>query len=528
MSTIATSTLNPQMTGGDLDRLLYRRQFLLTNSPDFVIDGSRLRIGEEFFLSVHGDLELTHLEVDDGSLTLLGMAFDPASPSASNLEILKGLERATPTLARLVEEVDLLGGRWVLIWRRGEQLVVMHDACGQRQICFTRNAQPGQWMCGSEAALLALKLGLQMDPEAVEFIQSRKTDPMEIYWMPGDTTLYREIAALLPNHLLNVRDRQSKRYWPRSPGIPSPIDEALTRTESRLMGMMASAANRYPLVLSMTAGWDSRLILALNRASARIVQAFTISYPGSGIKAMDVVVPARLLNQLGMTHRVIEYPPLDNAEFREVFRHNNATANDVYCRDSQALHEHLEDGRVCVTGDAAEIFKCYYQAHQTDEISPKLLAKLSRLGMHPFVVNAFASWLVTARGLPIDTLDLFCWEQMAGRWQAKVRAEYDIVQESFSPLNQRALLVDILGVDRALRQGPGFFFLQRLIERLWPEVLAEPINPPEARSLPRRIASSLKRSALRAISWVSVDTGMNLSAGGWPPCHAAPRDDFKL
>ena len=245
-------------------------------------------------------------------------------------------------------------------------------------------------------------------------------------------------------------------------------------------------------------------------------------------EAMDVVVPARLLNQLGMTHRVIEYPPLDNAEFREVFRHNNATANDVYCRDSQALHEHLEDGRVCVTGDAAEIFKCYYQAHQTDEISPKLLAKLSRLGMHPFVVNAFASWLVTARGLPIDTLDLFCWEQMAGRWQAKVRAEYDIVQESFSPLNQRALLVDILGVDRALRQGPGFFFLQRLIERLWPEVLAEPINPPEARSLPRRIASSLKRSALRAISWVSVDTGMNLSAGGWPPCHAAPRDDFKL
>jgi hypothetical protein len=113
-------------------------------------------------------------------------------------------------------------------------------------------------------------------------------------------------------------------------------------------------------------------------------------------------------------------------------------------------------------------------------------------------VRAFSRWLDDAVRQPLDVLDLFSWEQMAGRWQGKVRSEFDIVQESFAPLNCRALLELMLGLDPRKRRAPRFEFFRLMIERLWPETLVEPVNPPE-KSFPRRVLSGIKRRVFARI-----------------------------
>jgi 2'-5' RNA ligase len=491
---IRTEAALPDTTDDSLEHLIHRRQFILSSEPGYGLPGGReLVVAGRYFLSVHRDLDLTHVERDGRSLTLLGFALDPDRPHADNHDILSELLVAVAGGADLFDSVESWGGRWVLI-AHGTETIVLHDATAQRQCYFTRDASRGTITCGSEPGLMAERLGLSLDPEAVAFVQSRPTDDYEVYWMPGDSTLYAGLAALLPNHTLSLTSGTVRRFWPSRSlplaGYPELLDESVRL----LQGQMQSALHRAQLAIPLTAGWDSRLMLALCRDLKSEVYAFTIAYPSVAVGANDVTVPARLLAKLGIDHHVIPYPETVDEAFKHIFHRNNVSANTAYCADSQALYHVFPSDRVCVTGDAAEIVKSYFQRTrpESEPISGSELASLTRLGNHPFVERAFARWLDDAAHPPIDVLDLFCWEQVGGRWQSKVRAEYDIVQESFAPLSNRRLLRLMLCVDVNQRRAPDFEFFADLLKTLWPEVLSEPINPPEPLSRSRRIATALK------------------------------------
>ena len=140
---------------------------------------------------------------------------------------------------------------------------------------------------------------------------------------------------------------------------------------------------------------------------------------------------------------------------------------------------------------------CVYLGLSSEPVSAIELAEFSRLGTHPFAVEAFGKWLKEAGNPPIDLLDLFCWEQMSGRGQSRIRAEYDIAQESFSPLNNRRLLSVMLSVDTESRRSPDYRLFADLISALWPDVLSEPINPPETTSLARRFINVIKKTGVQ-------------------------------
>jgi hypothetical protein len=481
----------PERTSG----LLFRRQFILIREPGHAMDGGKnLRIGNHH-LSVHPDLAMTHVVHDGKSLTLLGFALDPHHPESSDEQILQDIIHRVGNCADVFALTENLGGRWAMIVQVGGETLVIHDATAQRQVYHARDAH-GHVVCASEPALLAEKLGLEMNAQAMEFIKSRGADDFEIYWMPGDTSLFAEISALLPNHYLSLDTGVSRRFWPRQALPPAAHEEAVAECKRLLCGQVRAAALRNPLAVPMTAGWDSRLMLALCRDHADDLYAFTLDYPNLPPGSRDVAVPARLLEKLGIPHHVIAYPAETDIAFKEIFRRNNASANDAYCADIQALHEVYPQNRICVTGDAAEIVKCYYERKRTGPVTPEELADFSRLGKNPFALHAFARWLEDAGSPTTGLLDLFCWEQMAGRWQAKIRAEYDMVQESFSPLNNRRFLSLMLAMDPALRRAPDHLVFKSLIHSLWPDTLAEPINPPEKTGRARRLINAVKSTGV--------------------------------
>lgn len=481
------------------DNLLYRRQFILSTEGGHALPNSQqVLVAGQYHVSAHRDLELTHVECAGKSLTLLGFALDPDTPEANNKMILQRLIGLIERCEDIFPPINSLGGRWALIVHDGIETAVLHDASGQRQVYFTHEASSGSVVCASEIGIIAERLEFNMDPIAVDFIKSRKSDDYEIYWMPGDTSLFAEIKALLPNHYLSLSKGTCHRFWPFQPLTPLDYSQALAECVRLLRGQVASAHRRYLLSVPMTAGWDSRLMLALNRDYADDLYAFTLAYPHLPINSRDVVIPSQLLAKLGFAHHVIEYPRTIDPAFKAIYSRNNLSANSAYCADTQALHASYPAERVCITGDVAETVKCYYERTRTqaEPVSAGELAELAGLGMHPFAVSAFGKWLETVGSPPIEILDLFCWEQMAGRWQSKIRAEYDISQESFAPLNNRRLLSIMLAVDANSRRAPEFAFFKDLIHELWPEVLCEPINPPERLSRSRRILNVIKKSGV--------------------------------
>jgi hypothetical protein len=205
-----------------------------------------------------------------------------------------------------------------------------------------------------------------------------------------------------------------------------------------------------------------------------------LTYPHTQ-NTRDVTVPAALLKKLGLKHSLIPYPEHVHAEYKHVYQTSIDAVSTAYCADAQAMHEYYPNNRVCITGDVAEIFKCYYRLANLkgSDVSAGDLAQLCGIGTHPFLIKAFERWLSTAESHNVHLLDLFCWEQIAGRKQALIRAQYDIAHESFSPFNCRSLLVTMLSADEEYRRPPEHKFLMELMQQVWPEVLSVPINPPE-------------------------------------------------
>ncbi|MEX8492484.1 hypothetical protein [Sphaerotilus sp.] len=486
----------------DTERALlrFRRQFFLGRTGQFSPPGwSQQRLDADRCIVAHPDLALTQVRHGGRACTLLGFLLDPARPQASNRDIVQDLLERHATLDALVAATSPLGGRWALVLQDGARTVVCHDATGLRQVSYARTADHGA-VCASHPGLLAQVLALQPDPAVLDYIGSRGESDFEVYWLPGDRTLYREVRALLPNHTLDLQTGLATRHGPGAgPLSPLSVREAAARCLATLRGLLDAARRRAPLAVSMTAGWDSRLVLALSQPVRDQLYCFTLTYPHLSLASRDVAVPARLLKQLGLQHHLIGYPTRIDPGFKALFRQSTPSGSTAYCADAQAMHAQYPQDHLCLTGDVAEIVKCFYRLPGVPDhaITPQQLAEVCRLEPHPLVLEALAEWRA---GVPADSavplLDLFNWEQMAGRWQAQIRAEYDIAQESFAPLNCRDLLLTMLAVDEAERQGPAYPFFRALIEQLWPEVLNVPINPPETTSLKRRVLRALGSTPL--------------------------------
>jgi hypothetical protein len=491
------------------EQLHYRRQFFLGDTYlDARLEGfatwNRREIAGRHRLSAHPDLPMTHVEHGNKSITLLGFLLDPDAPTAGDAAIVDRLCRELEKSSDLPLLTSRLGGRWVMIAHDGHETVLFHDAAGLRQVYwFQPSESEAGIVCASQPGLIAEVFGLAVDPAALDYVRSRGDSDWEVYWLPGDTSPYEGVKALLPNHLLHLEDRgtaRAVRYWPTLAVKPISYERGLRESVHLLRGLVASAAHRYPLAVAMTAGWDSRLMLALSKQKAGDLHCYTLLYPSTGHGSRDVYVPAKLLRKLDIEHHLLTYPDTVDASFKEIVKRNGSSVHAPYCLDTQALRDHYPPERLCLTGDVAEVVKVHYRLparrgeRRTERPTAAQLATVAKIDPHPFALAAFEAWLEGApRDEPVDLLDLFCWEQMAGRWHGQIRAEYDIVQESFAPLDCRSLLVTMLAVDESHRAGPKFRLFRDMIAELWNDVLQVPINPREKIRWKRVIATGLKR-----------------------------------
>jgi len=258
---------------------------------------------------------------------------------------------------------------------------------------------------------------------------------------------------------------------------PMAFDEAVTKCLNTLRGLMESARRRFKMSLAMTAGWDSRLLLAATRPMAPDMVYFTGIFWNMTEEHRDAASPSRLLAALGLRNNIIPCKEEPDAQFASLFKRSVVTAHDEYAAVAQGMFDHCPHDRVCTKGDVAEIVKCQFRIDKpNDRIDAYDLSKLAEMEPHPFVIEAFDEWLAGLRPYNVHPLDLFCWEQSMGVLEAMIEAECDIVQEAFSPLNCRELLTTMLRVPERHRRAPAYVLFQTLIERLWPEVLSEPIN----------------------------------------------------
>lgn len=306
------------------------------------------------------------------------------------------------------------------------------------------------------------------------------------YWWPGDSSPYSEIKHLLPNHYLDLTTREVIRYWPSVPLKPMAVSEAVKEGQALLQNLMKGAANRFALKVGITAGWDSRLLLAATKGIKHEVSYYTLLYWNMTKNHPDVSIPADLLGKIGLTHQIISCPSQMSTQFKSIYMNNVTTAHPAWGPIAEGFLGHFPPQTVAVKANGGEVIRSYYELAFFEPLNGGSLAKLTQMGGNTFAIRSYNRWLSTAKAAAeannLNPLDLFYWENRMGNWQAMSQLEWDIAQETFTPFNCRRLLELFLSTPKRYRKGPDYELFVRLISALWPELLQWPINPESSRT----------------------------------------------
>lgn len=197
----------------------------------------------------------------------------------------------------------------------------------------------------------------------------------------------------------------------------------------------------------------------------------------------DVKVPQRLCRRLGVNFEVRNSSKEPPAWFMEILSQSVSEARLL--PKTRIIYATLTNGlrSINVNGNGSEVCRNSYDGFgliSGENISIAQLTGLIGYYKSKFVEYELARWKydLELNGAPgYHILDLLYWEQGMSNWGAQYAAEQDIAIDDFSPFNNRLLFTTLLSLPREYRSGPRFPIYAKLIEKMWPETLAEPINP---------------------------------------------------
>lgn len=296
-------------------------------------------------------------------------------------------------------------------------------------------------------------------------------------WISGTLTAHRDVYRLLPNHYLDLASWTSHRFWPR-PGEYDhwrDLGAAAEGAAEALRGFAHAAADRFRLAATLTAGFDSRLLVAACHDELARTAFFTID-GGGGI---DVDMSQVIAKRFGLNHRLIPPKMADDAQVAIWDRAVGDCMIEAPRRSHPTLGE-LTDRDAVFTGMYGEVGRCrlyrqdLLQINQA-RIDARFVIDRLTLPAHPELIENVGLWFEGLAGQPNSViLDLAFHELKFGSWAMGQRPMTNAVKLNLLPFAQRRVLDAFIGVAPADKGTEALFWA--IIKRLWPDLASVPIN----------------------------------------------------
>jgi len=310
---------------------------------------------------------------------------------------------------------------------------------------------------------------------------------------PLELTPRHNVQRLLPNHFLDLSNWQSLRHWPKHPlHSEGSVDEAVSEIAAITKKNIAAIVSRGPTYLRLTAGSDSRMLLACARSVADRLELFTVPIPGDDA-FIDVGIARKIARRFRLRHFVPRFQEpkqedLDEYMFRIGFGTGEVRGWMAATMFKQANPAYAQlDGGIC----GLERGK-YYDISDTEstKVTPERLLKCCNAPSSELTLSPLKRWLDTVPSTdPFHILDLFCLEQRIGGWQGMLPyAEARDPGFQLLPVCHREIITRMLTLPTEYRRlgfltcrvahvGPAPL-MKEIIEREWPELLEWPFNKP--------------------------------------------------
>lgn len=485
----------------------HRRQFVAGPEPVRVFpDWLVARVGSTW-LSHCPELPVHHVRDRSGSdWALLG-----------NVVECSGGERAPP--ARLAEleaeapETDGWAGRWVLIGRDH----VTPDAAALLQ-CLHGADRRGRTWVSSSPRLIADRI--HPDGEPPRHDSRRLRYESGISWTPPPRTAIAGVRRLLPSQVLDLRSgaRPARSILGAHAGRSGDDLDRLAETLVGAVEALATATDG-PIHLGLSAGFDSRVVLAAAIASGVEVDVFTRMTPR--MSTADREIPAELLRAAGMPHALLraEGPSEERRRAGEVHAPSTLSSGDaqLFRSGTRGGLSGTLIGGWCLGGWHAEGWPAprFGSVAIPERIAPidttsRTIARVWGESADSPVVEDIAEWLAWVLEAPepgLDWRDRFAIEQRLAGWLAAKEQLYDLEDVVRIPVANSAVVYSCLaGLADAKRGGAHKV---EIVRRLAPQLAELPYNPPEShfgrvrpklrrvREDPRVVVEAGKRAARR-------------------------------
>lgn len=302
--------------------------------------------------------------------------------------------------------------------------------------------------------------------------------PQNDVFLIAGVTAKRNSKRLMPNHLLDVRDWRPERHWPRQHTDLSEEPDtrkAVKQIIHQLKQTIGAVSKKYPMCFSLTAGMDSRMILACAKEHLDNAKFFTFT---AGKGTVDDHISELIAKRFNLNHSFLLTQQANDVEAASWLSRTGYHLSGSILRIHKSLYR-LDADRVLMPGPAGEITRRIFLWRGKDSLTKPPKAKdlltIYNIPAYPEVLQAMEQWLAGIKHLsPLNQLYMVYIEQRLGCWMGPQQYGNNHSLFEFSPFNDRKIFVAGLKLPIEYRKNKKFAF--DLIQETWPELNDFPFN----------------------------------------------------
>jgi len=500
------------------DHLLYKRGYLFSQAEvePPVSAWTKKTIGD-YFISFDPENLWAFSQKGDNWVALLGKAVDILHWSMDVHAIVNQcLNRLNYSEEKMLDYIDYLSGRFIIIYHHGNQTKFMTDAFGTRTAFYSLQ---NSVLVASHCRIISDYLDSSESKQMAKIDYHLKWHVLYAHAYPGISTPYEGVYILTPNTQINIEERKIQRFYPRRELPIGNLSSAVEEVSVMLKRQLELLNSQHDLMISLTAGIDSRTTLATARDIAGDVLFFTYgqradynSFTNEALRIgdrelaesitqihkserrgleNDLLVASEIAEVLGLRHIRLDDVMAQHKDFQEFSK--VLSRNTYYSRTLRLALEYMDklpSGLLHIQSGVSELGRAYYRREGFMELplTPRIMGQAwGKLGRQEWtgiennevVIKAFQEFAeVTefANIMNYDPYDMFWWEHRHGTWLSCSILQYDVAFDTFETFNCRALMEKVLSVPVEYRMESAVH--REIIRRLWPMLLLWPINEP--------------------------------------------------
>lgn len=451
-------------------------QFVLCQSLSNIPESwSRRTIGS-WHLGFHSTLSVLDILGSDSTVIgwLLGYPIDSEAQLVREEVRFSFSPGASDAAEQFETALYTYGGRFAAILVSPQSTRFYVDPCGSLAAVFCREQQT----VASTSTLIPYSEASKDNQELIDQVMIPGTDN----WYPFGLTSRYGVERVMPNHYLDLNSWEVIRHWPQEEIVTlTDAGAAVSEFVSLVKNNISAIAGHTPCHMELTAGRDTRILLACAREQIKNISFFTFVIPGRQGK-IDCPVTAKIVKRFGLNHIFLPLEQASEDEWNE-FLYRTGHAVEGRAVHFLRMYNRLDRQRPVLRGVGGEIGRGFHWPQGTTESSPVSASdilvhtgRLSHIWEHKEVETRAQQWL---DGLPLAN-SLTIWgllyhEQYNGCWMGP--KEYGYVNNNMFriwALCQRRIIEIMLSLPTGYRRDNKLPI--DIMKREWPELLRFPMN----------------------------------------------------